>query len=86
MAQRFRDLTPAHQAGLLCKQADFQRFAASRLHLPQASCQESVAAEYLRHQCRITSRRDLNTSAEARERFERLRTDFDAWRGRIGRP
>jgi hypothetical protein len=43
----------------------------------------SFAAEYLRRFCDIQSRRDLATNIDARARFRILRTEFDAWTGRI---
>lgn len=38
---------------------------------------------YLRDCCRIESRRELNTNHGALQAFQRLRTEFDAWRGKI---
>ncbi len=76
---------PAQQAGILCNDPNFQRFAATRSGLPQTSFNASAAAEYLRECCQIESRRQLNDDAGARDHFDRLRTEFDAWRGRIAR-
>lgn len=73
----------ARTAGILCNDAQFQLFVATRLGLPDGPVTASAAAEYLRGQCRITSRRALDTDAQAATRFAALRTDYDAWRGRI---
>ncbi|WP_323021215.1 hypothetical protein [Pararhodobacter sp.] len=76
----------ARAAGILCNDARFQRFVAQRIDLPTGQATASAAAEYLRRQCRIDSRRQLDTDPAAASRFAALRTDFDAWRGRIATP
>lgn len=83
---RFADMPAAQQAGILCNDPKFQEFAATRSGFPGGSFNASGAAEYLRTCCNIASRRHLNTNPEARDRFDRLRTEFDAWAGRISRP
>lgn len=45
-----------------------------------------AAAEHLRRVCKVKSRRDLATDPDAADRFQKLRTDFDVWRGRIATP
>jgi hypothetical protein len=77
------------QAGILCSDPQFQRFVAARMRhilgdLEQVTA--TVAAEYLRRFCNITSRRDLATNIDARARLRILRTEFDAWSGRIAKP
>ncbi|EPX82070.1 hypothetical protein [Salipiger mucosus] len=79
----FTELPHAQQAGILCNDAQFQRFAAERSGFPDGQFSATAAAEYLRSWCRIDSRRQLDTEAEARRRFAVLRTEFDAWTGRI---
>ena len=82
----FDDLPPPQQAGILCNDPQFQRFAGLRgLGLDQ-ELTPTAAAEYLRTACRVASRRDLASDATAAQRFQMLRTEFDAWRGRIARP
>jgi hypothetical protein len=46
----------------------------------------SAAAEYVRQICSVDSRRDLNTDPRANHAFQCLRTEFDAWAGRIPTP
>jgi len=82
----FADLPAPQQAGILCNDPQFQRFAAIRSGAPAETVNASAAAEYLRHACRIASRRDLTTDAAAQQRFQILRTEFDAWAGRIANP
>lgn len=81
--QRLSDMQPAQQAGILCNDPKFQRFAAVRSGLPSHQFNASAAGEYLRGVCRITSRTVLNTSKPAQAQFAALRTEFDAWSGRI---
>lgn len=81
--QRLSDIQPAQQAGILCNDPQFQRFAAVRSGLPNHQFNASAAGEYLRGVCQITSRTVLNTSKPAQDQFAALRTEFDAWSGRI---
>ena len=84
--QHLNDMAPAQQAGILCNDPRFQRFAATRCGFPDTKFSAEAAAEYLRDICQIISRRDLNTNETAERRFQALRTDYDAWRGRIASP
>ena len=73
----------AQQAGILCADAGFQRFAARQSGAPAPRFSPSAAAEWLRRECGIDTRATLSTDPAARARFEALQTTFDAWRGRI---
>lgn len=84
--QRFENLQPAQQAGIICNDARFQKFAATRCGIPDQRFTPSAAAHFLRDCCQIASRRDLNANAEAIQKFQTLRTEFDAWAGRIPSP
>lgn len=83
--QRFDDMNPSQQAGILCNDPRFQKFAATRCGFPADQLNASAAAEYLRQCCRIDSRRDLNSNQAAQHQFKILRTEFDAWTGKIAR-
>jgi hypothetical protein len=83
---RFNDMKPAQQAGILCNDPQFQKFAAIRSGFPDTIFSTSAAAEYLREACTIKSRRELNTDTGAQSNFAALRTTFDAWAGRIATP
>lgn len=82
----FETLPPAQQAGMLCNDARFQQFVGARIVKSGATCNATACAEYIRRQCKINSRKELNTSDGAAAQFQKIRTDFDAWRGRIGKP
>ena len=82
----FNTLEPAQQAGILCNDPQFQRFAATRSGLPNQQFSASAAAQYLRDCCQIKSRRQLASEPTARTNFQTLRTEFDAWAGRIQAP
>lgn len=81
--QRFDDMPPAQQAGIICNDDRFQKFAAVRCGFPDLSFSSSASAQYLRECCQIASRRELNTNRKALAKFQILRTEFDAWRGKI---
>ena len=76
----------AQQAGILCNDARFQRFAAERSGFSGDQFTTMASAEFLRQFCSIESRRALDTSDAARARFSVLRTEFDAWTGKIATP
>lgn len=82
----FADLPMPQQAGILCNDPQFQEFAGLRCMGPGVQLSPSASAEYLRNVCQVGSRRDLETDSDAATRFDALRTDFDAWRGRILSP
>lgn len=84
--QTFTTLPPAQQAGILCNDPKFQEYVGRHCLRLGWDVSPGAAAQYLRDICRVTSRRDLNASDGARQRFEALRTDFDAWAGRLARP
>lgn len=78
--RRLSDLPPSQQAGILCNQPTFDAFVLDR----DAECPN--AATYVREQCRVTTRRQLDTDPTAAERWQRLVTEYDAWRGKLGQP
>lgn len=84
--RRLSDLPPAQQAGILCTDARFQEYVGRHCLGLKWAVSESAAAHWLRGACRVESRAELNGNDLARQRFECIRTDFDAWRGRIARP
>lgn len=84
--RRLADLPPAQHAGILCNDKTFRRFAAHRNGIADTTFSVTAAAEFLRHQCQIDSRRDLNTTPAAQTRFDALRAEFDAWAGRAPQP
>ena len=84
--RRFNDLPNAQQAGMLCNDEQFQKFAGTRTIKTGVQLSSSASAEFIRTYCSVTTRRDLNTNATAARKFQTLRTEFDAWAGRIQAP
>lgn len=82
----FAELPMPQQAGILCNDPRFQKFAAIRSGLPDEQFRTSAAAEYLRTCCQITSRSQLSDDPKAQSKFQILRTEFDAWAGKIAKP
>lgn len=79
----FDGLPPAQQAGILCNDPIFQRFAALRCGVPDLAFGPSAAAQFLRDACQIDSRAALQSDPTAATRFTHLRSAFDAWAGRL---
>jgi len=77
--------TPAAKAGMICAMRPFRNYVRHRLNLP-AQPNTEAAAEFLRRECQVESRSDLNNDAAAAARFEALCATFDQWRGRIATP
>lgn len=84
--QRFDDMLPSAQAGILCNDPRFQTFAALRCDYPGRQFTSGAAAEYVRQVCQVSSRCDLLHDQAAAKRFQALRTEFDAWTGKIATP
>ncbi|KZX99917.1 MULTISPECIES: hypothetical protein [unclassified Sulfitobacter] len=82
----FDDLPLPQQAGILCNEPQFQKFAGIRCMGVDNGLTATASAEYLRTVCRVASRRELDTNPVAAQRFAALRTEYDAWRGRIATP
>ena len=86
--QRMADLSRAKQAGILCGEEWFQRFLIRQYDMPIVGGQPLTAdaAVFVRDFCKVTSRAHLDTFSEAGALWDRLRSDYDAWAGRIGKP
>jgi hypothetical protein len=82
----FEALTPAQQAGILCRDRRFRAYVASVCVGGDAPMSAEAAAEYVRRVCKVRSRAALNREDFAASRWARLRTEFDAWRGVIPAP
>lgn len=82
---RFEEMPAAQQAAILCNDPRFQTFAARRTGYPDDAMEPSAAAEYIRQVCGVESRRSLNTDPAART-WQQLRTEFDAWSGKLATP
>jgi hypothetical protein len=84
--QRFNEMPPAQQAGIICNDDRFRIFSATRSGMPGTQFTATAAAEYIRNCCGIDSRSALNSNQTAARKFQTLRTEFDAWAGRIHSP
>jgi hypothetical protein len=67
--------TLAQQAGILCGEPAFQRLAQENGYPVTVD----GAADFLRYQCNVTSRADLDSDAEAARKFRDLRADYKLW-------
>lgn len=86
MTQPFASLPPAQLAGILCNDPRFQKYAVHRSGVTGQSFNTSADAQYLCDVCNVTNRRDLNAGGHALDRFNALRTEFDAWTGKFATP
>lgn len=84
--RRFNELPQAQQAGMLCNDAQFRTFAGRQAIGLKVQITPTAAAEFIRTHCGVSSRRELNTNTAAALKFQTLRTEFDAWAGRIQTP
>jgi len=67
--------TLAQQAGILCGEPAFQRLAQENGYPVTVE----GAADFLRYQCGVISRADLDKDAEAARKFRDLRADYKLW-------
>lgn len=87
MADQHR-LALARTVAILCGNREFQRFLAHRHPAPWSQYSAlplpERATNVVRSICRIQSRRELNTDAEARRRYDRLiGLPFSSWRNAV---
>lgn len=71
----------SRSAGIISKSPDFQRFVAQvQGFQPDDPAQrEEQAAGHMRQFCRVSSRRDLDTSPTAAQLFQRLMAGYRDW-------
>lgn len=71
----------SRSAGIISKSPDFQRFVAEvQGFQPDDPAQrEEQAAGHMRQFCRVSSRRELDTSPTAAQLFQRLMTGYRDW-------
>ena len=82
----FDQLPAPQQAAILGQDARFCWLLAEQSSATTDEFTASEVAEFIRHHCGIESRRELTTNPDAAEKFQRLRTEFDAHIGKISRP
>ncbi len=86
--RRMADLSRAQQAGILCNDDCFVNFLMHHYEmkvLASRSLTES-AADFVRAFCKVTSRAQLDSEPDRGEMWDHLRTEYDAWTGKIGWP
>lgn len=64
------------QAVALCRTDDFQRYVERQKRIVWGCCDEKTAADWLREQCGITSRGQLDRDPECASRFEQVRREY----------
>lgn len=69
-------------AGVLPRDPMFREWVGYFCEVPTACpVSEDIAAEFIRRECGVTSRRELATDTEAQQRFHKfLRKPFVAWK------
>lgn len=74
------DLLPAQQAGIRCNEAPFRTFLAERHKVDGvASLDLDMAADAVRAECHIRSRKELVPGSEPAAAWHRLDADYEAW-------
>lgn len=71
----------AAEAAMLCASPAFKKFLMER-HGLESSATDERTAQKLRGLLGVTSRREINHDETVRERWVRLRADFNIWKGR----
>ena len=80
-----KEMTRAQWAGMLCQDAQFQTFV-HYLSQGNVPAQTDDVAEFVRDYCDVKSRSEIGFSEETGDKWDMLKTEYDAWRGKIGRP
>ncbi len=84
--RRMAELSRVQQAGILCNDERFQRFIAELNGVDASIMDADYCAEIVREDCAVATRADIDKSDEAMAVWDGLRTEYDAWTGKIGWP
>lgn len=76
-------LSPQQQAGILCADKGFHKWLAHRFGEAWRNCGEDDAAEWLRIELGVASRKYLADQPNAIRRLEEIRAEFLEWAGRV---
>ncbi|MEY9397974.1 hypothetical protein ABIF79_004349 [Bradyrhizobium japonicum] len=78
---KWRDLGPARQAGMRCKEPTFWAYLREVCGYADVR-EEGHAADCVRHHCGVASRSDLGKPGrtDERQKWHRLDYDYQAWR------
>ena len=80
-SRRWADVPPAEQAGIRCAEPGFRDWIWDKHHMPVATAE--VAAAWVRTECCVASRAELNTNHKARVIWHQLDAEYQAATGRI---
>lgn len=80
--QSFADFRPSHQAGILCGDANFQGWVLGGGTFPKGVDLATVAAAKVRLRCMVESRKELDTSTVARNKWAKLLNEYNIHSGR----
>ncbi len=86
--KRMAELSRAQQAGILCNDERFIAFLSQHYDM-DVNTRNPIAedaASFVRAFCKVDSRAELDNSEHGHERWDQLRTEYDAWAGKIGWP
>ncbi len=86
--RRMAELSRAQQAGILCNDARFQQFIGTvyGVSWPITHDRPVIAAQFVRNYCKVDSRAKLDSEPDRGAAWDQLRTEYDAWTGKIGWP
>ncbi len=76
--QKWRELPPAKQAAIRCKEIPFQRFLAETQK--SIAADEEAASEAVRETCRVTTRANILEGTKAALEWRKLDEQYLAWR------
>lgn len=76
--QRWEDMRPSVQAGILSEDPDFAEYLLSCRHIAEPN--RETAIRWIRSECGVRSRRDLDADADAAGKWRGIAAGFQAWR------
>lgn len=75
--QRFDEVRPSAQAGMLCAKPAFWRFLREQYWMRIENSDQAATA--VREICGVSSRRELTPGSDAAARWHELSVEFDVW-------
>lgn len=79
-ANKTKHITLANYAGIFCADPKFWEWIGTKTDKPNNA---EEAAGYIRRQCVVTSRAQIDHSQNATEKFRQIMRDFDEWKARL---
>lgn len=86
--RRLDEMPLSQVAGMLCQDENFAKFLNVKQwrDMGYSGHDHQACAGIIREKCGVTSRSEIIRGTPAGDKFEKLRTEYDAWRGKIARP